>query len=88
MSAYLWIIPIVGLLLLVYFLLSALQRWTATKQEQLSAEEFRLWFQTNYLGAKGDSRVQPGSGESATRSRKAAAVSSQTKPASSQPSKK
>ena len=50
MTGYLWILPLIGLTALIVLLFVALQRWTAGKQQQMTAEEFRLWFQKNYLG--------------------------------------
>ena len=50
MNTYLWIVPFLGLTTLIVFLFLAFQRWTAGKQQQMSPEEFRLWFQKNYMG--------------------------------------
>jgi len=60
MDAYVWIVPVVGLTGLVVFLFLALHRWTAGKQQQMSSEEFRLWFQKNYMGvaAKRDTPIK------------------------------
>jgi hypothetical protein len=54
-SASLAISLSVGLLVLVVGLFAALRRWTASKQQQLSAEEFRRWFAKSYLGMRTDS---------------------------------
>jgi hypothetical protein len=76
MTAYLWIVPFLGLTALLGFLFAALQRWTATKQQQMSAEEFRVWFQKNYMGVspKAGSAAPLTRGKSTTRSRKAGAA--------------
>ena len=67
MTANLWIVALLGLIVLTVVLLVALQRWTAAKQQQMSTQEFRMWFQENYLGVKAThllnhipERVRPG----------------------------
>jgi len=62
----------------------ALQRWTAAKQEQMSAEEFRVWYLNNYLGvtAKAGSAAPLNPGEGKSRTRKASARIHQENPAS------
>ena len=84
MTAYQWIVPFLGLTALFVFLFVALQRWTATKQQRMSAEEFRLWFQKNYLGVspKASSTAPLNRGESTTKTRQAGAANHQDKPAS------
>ena len=81
MSTNLWIVVFLGLMVLTVVLFVALQRWTAGKQHQMSAEEFRIWFQENYLGAKADSTPQPPPGDGGTRTRKASATTRGDKPA-------
>lgn len=83
MTAYLWIVPFLGLTALIVFLFVALQRWTATKQQQMSAEEFRLWFQKNYLGVtpKAGSAAPLNPGEGTIRTPKASAAIHRDKPA-------
>jgi len=84
MIAYLWIVPFLGLTALIGFLFVALQRWTAMKQQQMTADEFRLWFQKNYLGvtAKAGSAAPPNPGEGTTRTRNGSTRIHQDKPAS------
>ena len=84
MTTYLWIVPFLGLTVLIVFLFVALQRWTATKQQQMGAEEFRLWFQNNYMGVspRAGSDALLNRGEGATKTRKASAAIHQDKPAS------
>lgn len=51
MIAIIICIALVLILLLFHFL----RRWTSKKQHELSEQEFRVWFQKNYLGM-GDSQ--------------------------------
>ena len=81
MIANLWIVAFLALIVLTVVLFMALQRWTAAKQQQMSAEEFRIWFQENYLGVKADSTAQPQPGDGGTRTRKANATTRGEKPA-------
>lgn len=84
MSAYLWTVVLLGVFFLIGFLFVALHRWTAAKQEQMSAEEFRMWYLKNYLGvtAKAGSVAPLNAGEGTARTRKASARIHQDKPAS------
>lgn len=70
MQAYVWIVLLLGLTVLIGCLLVALQRWTAAKQQQLSAEEFRLWFQKNYLGVPAEGNTPVNSSAAPGNSRK------------------
>ncbi|MCI0423762.1 MAG: hypothetical protein L0387_28180 [Acidobacteria bacterium] len=74
MTANLWMVVFLGLMVLTLFLFVTLQHWTTAKQQQMSAEEFRMWFQENYQEVKADSAPQPRPGEGATRTRKASAT--------------
>ena len=84
MTTYLWIVPFLGLTTLIVLLFLAFQRWTAGKQQQMSPEEFRLWFQKNYMGVspKAGSAAPLNRGVGATKTRKASAAIHQDKPAS------
>ena len=53
MTAYGWIVPFLGLMVLIVFLFVALQRWTAAKQQQKSAEGFGIWFSGKLPGSEG-----------------------------------
>jgi hypothetical protein len=46
----LWAFVLWGFLILFLALLAALRRLTSAKQQQLSPEEFRRWFQKAYFG--------------------------------------
>ena len=83
MYGYLWIILLLGLTAVMVCLFVALQRWTAAKQEQMSAEEFRVWYLKNFLGVTtkvGSAPLNPAAGTS--RTRKASTRIHQEKPAS------
>jgi hypothetical protein len=84
MNTYLWIVPFLGLTALIVFFFLAFQRWTAGKQQQMSPEEFRLWFQKNDMGvsqkAGADAPLNRGEGE--TKTPKASTAIHQVKPAS------
>jgi cytochrome c-type biogenesis protein CcmH/NrfG len=84
MFTYLWAVLLLGVLVVIGFLFVALQRWTAAKQEQMSAEEFRVWCLDNDLGvtAKAGSAASLNPGEGKSRTRKASARIHQEKPAS------
>ena len=71
MNAFLWIVPFLGLTALIVYLFVALQRWTAAKQQQLSADEFRVWFQKNFLGVPAEGDTPTNSGAAPGNSRKA-----------------
>jgi hypothetical protein len=79
--ANLWIVAFLALIVLTVVLFMVLQRWTAAKQQQMSAEEFRIWFQEKYLGVKADSTPQPHPGDGGTGTRKANVTTRGEKPA-------
>jgi hypothetical protein len=84
MNTYLWIVPFLGLTALIVFLFLAFQRWTTGKQQQMSPEEFRLWFQKNYMGVsqKAGADAPLNRGEGATKTPKVGTAIHQVKPAS------
>ena len=50
-------------LVLTLLLLDLLRRWTSKKQRELSEQEFRVWYQKNYLGMSDSPKMsseQPG----------------------------
>ena len=59
MNVILSIALFLGLTVPVGVLLAVLRRWTASKQRQLSAEEFRRWFQKTYLGMNPVAQASP-----------------------------
>ncbi len=82
MPAYLAITLFLLPIVLIVVLFATLQHWTASKQQQLSAEEFRRWFQRTYLGMEADSIAQAGPEGRPARTRTASGVRNQDKPAS------
>ena len=50
MSPVLGSLLLLGVLAAIMLIFIALQRWTAAKQNQLSKQEFDLWFQKYYMG--------------------------------------
>jgi hypothetical protein len=61
----------VGPVVLIVILLAAIRRWVASKQHEMSAEEFRRWYAKNCLGMRTDSLAPARRADSPTKPGKA-----------------